>query len=319
MARGKSLLGNVFRFQFCLVSSCLFGITFGAIGETPQWPTLGGSMQRTGLSPNAGPTIGCVKWFFDTATPPASYPNPIYAPAGLTSSVALGADGTIYFTSENGNLYALNPEGLPLWTYSFQSQIKQRWSWPLNDGNGTTPDANSGPFDGELVNFTDPNCWIEDDPFGFALQFDGIDDLMTIPGFKGIGGSVPRRVSAWVKTTATTVSPIVHWGNAASTEGVWRLQLNAEGKPTVITQGSAVADIAVNTGEWMHVEAVLPPGGFQAADIVILVNGQKVPTTVTAGSPNWIDTDNLCDMVIGSDPVGGTYFSGSIAYVEIEE
>ncbi len=84
MTRGKSLWGRAFRFHFVLtVSFCMLGAAIGADVDPPQWPTLGGSMQRTGLSPNAGPTIGCVKWFFDTATPPTSATNPIYAPAGL--------------------------------------------------------------------------------------------------------------------------------------------------------------------------------------------------------------------------------------------
>lgn len=315
--------GRCGRVLLCTLATCLIILFFqmpaySMTVDSPLWPTLGGNMQRSGLSPNVGPTIGCVKWTFDTAAPPTNKQiDPIYPPAGLNSSVALGSDGTIYFTSENGTLYALNPAGEQLWKYAFQPPVKQAWAWPLNDGSGATPDATYGPFDGEMVNFADPNCWVLDEKFGFALQFDGIDDYIRIPGLTGVGSSLPRRISAWVKTT--TSGPIVHWGNAESDEGVWRLELTADGKPAVIAQGSAVADLAIDDGQWHQVEAILPPGGFQAADIILKIDGQQVAMTVTPGANNWIDTDDLCDVYIGHDPVAGKYFEGLLADIQIQE
>ena len=47
--------------------------------DVPSWPTLGGDMQRTGLSPYQGPSIGCVKWRFQTAEEP-EFPSLIYPP-----------------------------------------------------------------------------------------------------------------------------------------------------------------------------------------------------------------------------------------------
>ena len=69
--------------------------------------------------------------------------------AGLSSSAVLGSDGTIYFTSENGTLYALNPAGQLLWKYAFQPQVKQTWAWPLNESSGLVAHASAGGKDAD--------------------------------------------------------------------------------------------------------------------------------------------------------------------------
>jgi outer membrane protein assembly factor BamB len=313
------------RQSFCALASTL--IILLALSQAtassvapPMWPTLGGNMQRSGLSPNVGPTLGCVKWTFDTATPPTTYTQ-TYANAGLSSSAVVGADGTIYFTSDNGTLYALDPAGQLLWKYAFQPQAKQTWAWPLNDTTGLVAHASAGGLDAELVNFTDPDGahWVPDDRFGRALQFDGIDDYLRVPGLAGVGGSAARRVSAWIKTTATSYNPILHWGNDAATTNAWRLITNAEGKPAVLTEGSATANVAINTGQWVHIEALLPPGAFQAADIQFFIDGQPVAATFAAGSSNWINTGAAGIVYIGYYPIGGKSFSGLMADVRIEE
>ena len=67
----------------------------------------------------------------------------------------------------------------------------------------------AGPYKGQLQNFdgTADSGWIPDEKFGAALAFDGVNDYVSVPGFKGIGGSAARRVSAWIKPTPTRSWP----------------------------------------------------------------------------------------------------------------
>ena len=40
---------------------------------------------------------------------------------------------------------------------------------------------------------------------GTALSFDGVDDEVIATGYKGISGSTPRTIAAWIKTSTTGV------------------------------------------------------------------------------------------------------------------
>jgi hypothetical protein len=48
--------------------------------------------------------------------------------------------------------------------------------------------------------------------FGKALKFSGGESSVQITGFKGITGTGPRTISAWVKTTET-VGEVISWGH----------------------------------------------------------------------------------------------------------
>jgi outer membrane protein assembly factor BamB len=65
--------------------------------------------------------------------------------AGITSSPAVGADGTIYLSSTDGFLYALNPDGSPKWSYMAGGYFDN--VSPALEANGTVVD---GASDGNL-------------------------------------------------------------------------------------------------------------------------------------------------------------------------
>jgi len=69
-------------------------------GYSP-WPMYGGDPQHTGRSEAQGPATPNLKWTFRAGL--------------LAGSPAIGADGTLYFGSLDGNLYALNPDGTQAW------------------------------------------------------------------------------------------------------------------------------------------------------------------------------------------------------------
>jgi outer membrane protein assembly factor BamB len=75
--------------------------TLSPLEGMAAWPMYGGDAQHTGWSPAEGPIDPNVKWIFRVGL--------------LASSPAVGADGVIYFGSLDGNLYALDPDGVELW------------------------------------------------------------------------------------------------------------------------------------------------------------------------------------------------------------
>lgn len=68
------------------------------------WPMFRHDPQHTGRSPYTGPETPTLKWSYVTR-------------GCIRSSPAIGSDGTIYVGSEDGNLYAINPDGTLKWSY----------------------------------------------------------------------------------------------------------------------------------------------------------------------------------------------------------
>jgi outer membrane protein assembly factor BamB len=116
-----------------------------------RWPTSGRDSQRAGLSGDAGPEIGCVKWRFEVGgsgynsvavgaddrvhiasedgkvyTVDPNYGTPVWvfdANSPMTSSPTVGSDGTVYVGCMNGKLYAIDKDGEVRWTHDTGSFI----------------------------------------------------------------------------------------------------------------------------------------------------------------------------------------------------
>ena len=95
------------------------GLSNVAFGLTKPYPVLASSQypmfhydeQHTGRSPYYGPLSNNIKWFFAT----------YYT---VSSSPIVGPDGTIYFSSENDTLYAVNTDGTKKWANAINSSTK---------------------------------------------------------------------------------------------------------------------------------------------------------------------------------------------------
>jgi hypothetical protein len=91
-------------------------------GKTPSrqskspWPIFHGNIQHTGVSPYDTSYIdGTEKWSFE-------------AGAGIESSPAIGTDGTVYFGSHDGFLYAVNPDCTEKWRFNAGPPVyDERW------------------------------------------------------------------------------------------------------------------------------------------------------------------------------------------------
>jgi outer membrane protein assembly factor BamB/S1-C subfamily serine protease len=90
----------------------LFTLFGGAFRENvvkadsqPIWPMLGYNAQRTGQCPyDTSNNNGTLKWKFQAGDE-------------IDSSPAIASDGTVYVGSDDGNIYAINPDGTLKWKY----------------------------------------------------------------------------------------------------------------------------------------------------------------------------------------------------------
>jgi outer membrane protein assembly factor BamB len=79
--------------------------------EIRPWPMFGHDRQRSGRGLFAGPQTPVYRWSFTAG--------------GLAfSSPAIGSDGVTYFGADDGNLYAVNPDGSLKWTYATSDTIR---------------------------------------------------------------------------------------------------------------------------------------------------------------------------------------------------
>jgi outer membrane protein assembly factor BamB len=74
------------------------------------WPMFRHNPQRTGRSYNIGPEIPILKWS-------------LHVEDRIYSSPAIGSDGTIYVGSNNGKIYAVNPDGSIKWVFVTGSAV----------------------------------------------------------------------------------------------------------------------------------------------------------------------------------------------------
>lgn len=128
-----------------------------------KWKSLGGDFNRSGLSDQYGPEIGCIKWQFQTAgavhaSPTVADNNTVHiacedgnlytldandgsllwsceADSPLLSAPTIGPDGTVYVGAQNGKLHAVDVNGLLRWTHTTDGLI---YSSPA-----VSPDGNS--------------------------------------------------------------------------------------------------------------------------------------------------------------------------------
>jgi arylsulfatase A-like enzyme len=192
--------------------------------------------------------------------------------------------------------------------------------FPFNQTSGLTTESAGGGAIASLIGFTnDPSEWVPG-KFNHALQFDGVSNQVVINGFKGIVGTNPRTVSAWIKTTETNNSiGIVSWGDLPSGEK-WSLlvQNTTDPKGTLrleLGYGNTIGSTPVNDGQWHHIACTLDDSPSpNSSDVKFYVDGQLDP--ISGGANVDINTATNNDVLIGCD-VQGRFFDGVIDEVRI--
>ena len=90
------------------------------LADTP-WPMFHHDLKHTGQSPYLGAQTNDLKWGYTTVN-------------WISSSPAIGADGTIYVGSEDKKLYAIKPDGTKKWSFTTGWEI---YSSPAIGTDGT--------------------------------------------------------------------------------------------------------------------------------------------------------------------------------------
>ena len=186
--------------------------------------------------------------------------------------------------------------------------------WPMDESAGSSMVADIlNGYNGQLINMDPDTCWTTGH-IGGALQFDGVDDYVSVTGHKGILGTSSRTCAAWIKTPGTAQNMVIlGWGGQQ-----WVFGLFGSGELTVYAGGPYIKTTGlVNDNQWHHVAAVMTDDGSpNVSEITLYVDG-ILQTTVK--SPGVINTPQANDVLIGAFSAGtpAGFFKGLIDDVRI--
>jgi prepilin-type N-terminal cleavage/methylation domain-containing protein len=146
-----------------------------------------------------------------------------------------------------------------------------------------------------------------------AMTFTGTNKVVVNDGpsrraWKGIGGTNPRSVAAWVRPATAGDQGIVAWGKG-NTSQKWIFRLNDNGKMRVeVADGHIVGNQKVNDDQWHHVVCTFEDDGTpNVKDVMLYVDGEldtgaggPAPSSTAAQVINTA-TDTGIDLRIGND------------------
>jgi hypothetical protein len=135
---------------------------------------------------------------------------------------------------------------------------------------------------------------------GKAIQFDGRNQVIRIAAFKGVTGTRPRTVAAWIKTS-TPGGEIVSWGlddgGKMFTVGFIRNRIGVTPKG-----GYLYMKAPVNDGQWHHIAVVVREGSPPNLhdDVKLYRDGEVAEIDDIGLLDLWpIDTGEKEDVTIG--------------------
>ncbi|HML76423.1 MAG TPA: LamG domain-containing protein, partial [Anaerohalosphaeraceae bacterium] len=186
--------------------------------------------------------------------------------------------------------------------------------WTLDETAGVNVADSLGGHPGKLVNNDGSGAWVGG-MAGGALMLDGVDDYVTIPGFKGVTGMRSRSCMAWIKTAGVD-GQILSWGTNATGQK-WVVRVNGNGTLRAEVQnGWVYGTTAINDGQWHHIAVVLDSDGTPTVmDVRLYVDG------VLDGGNSYemssIDTGSDQDVTVGAFLPQPKYFAGLLDDVRI--
>jgi hypothetical protein len=198
---------------------------------------------------------------------------------------------------------------------SFESSVHPdlvaRWRFDETMGEIAADDVSG--LDGQL--YGDPQWMPAEGYQQGALFFDGVDDYVQIPGYKGITGSASRTCSAWIQTEQNSLQ-ILSWGSTDA-GAKWVIRINEDGTLRTEVSGGFVYGVTnLVDGEWHHIAVTLEEDATpNISDAVLYVDG-KAETFASVG-PFAIHTASADDVKIGVYAAGLRYFNGFIDDVHV--
>jgi len=233
------------------------------------------------------------------------------------ASPAIGPDGTIYMLLPNPiNLYALSPaDGSIIWTadgaeavqHTMDKHLQGHWEF-----EGNTLDSSGNGRDGILVG----DAILDTEPVrGQVLRL--LNGYLWISGYEGITGTVPRTVSAWIKTAVQ--GEIISWGDEPDGQQ-WRFQVRDWCSVLVFIGDGLFAfspDYNLINNEWHHVAVSWDGGGtLDTTSFKFYIDGRQIETR-TSGSAVQINTGSRYKVKIGVSSFDNSTFWGKVDDVRI--
>ena len=227
----------------------------------------------------------------------------------------------LWLSQGPGNPADLTGRGRP--DYADWNLFAQNWQqevteglvahWKMDDVTGLTVRDEYGHYNGVMTNmsiFARSKGY-----FGNALFFDGIDDYVDIPGFKGMTGTASRTCTAWIKTSKAS-GEIVSWGST-DIGAKWIVRLNEDGTLRAeVSNGYLYGTTVLTDDQWHYIAVVLEDDGSpQVNEIQLYVDGQLETIGDVLTHP--VNTAATQDVRIGAYAVSPRYFRGQIDDVRI--
>lgn len=135
---------------------------------------------------------------------------------------------------------------------------------------------------------------------GQAVRLDGGEGYLTVPKYKGISGTRPRTLAAWIKT-ATASGEVVSWGTIDFGR-MWTLGF-IRGRVGVTPHGGYLyMNAETHDDRWHHVAVVVRPAEAPNLydDVTLYLDGQVAVIHDIGLLDLWpIDTGNELDVRIG--------------------
>ena len=197
--------------------------------------------------------------------------------------------------------------------------------WSFEEGAGTTTADSVGGQTGTLTNMAPATDWVASAapvPSGtsFALDFDGSNDHVVATGYKGVTGTNPRSMSAWINTSDLS-GTVISWGNNVGTEK-WTFRTQNTNGPAgtmrvEVNGGFQVGFTPVDDGQWHHVAATWQDDGSpNVQDVRLWVDGEL--EGLGAWQSKAINTASGNDVRIGTSVSGdGKHLQGQIDEVRV--
>ncbi len=160
---------------------------------------------------------------------------------------------------------------------------------------------------GETVTYTTPAL----SPPGYALDFDGVDDYVSVPDNSELDLSGSFTIEAWVYIESQPTSSQIIVRKYLSSQG-YLLWLDPTNLELLISGNIAVQTTAniLTPGRWQYIAATFNDATDEAS---IYVNNQKVATATYTGTT----TSNASELYIGSQDGTSRFFNGRIDNVRL--
>jgi hypothetical protein len=131
---------------------------------------------------------------------------------------------------------------------------------------------------------------------GQAVNLDGLD-YVEITGYKGILGSDPFTIAAWINTSDVE-GTIVGWGSTPGGTTRVEFRINAD-RLRCESSGSVQGDTTLPDNEWVHVAVTAKAGAvIDDPDVTLYLDGRD-DTRVSTGAQNPLEIAAGYDVTIG--------------------